>query len=119
MQALKDAIICSSALISIDYASDRPVYLGIDSSPCGVGWIISQLCEDGKRRPAHFGSISWNECEAYYSQPKRELYGLFRALCALRLHLIRIRTLVVEMDALFVKGMLQNPDIQPNATINH
>ena len=118
MQALKDAITTSSALITIDYTSDRKVYLAVDSSFRGVGWILSQDCADGKRRPARFGSISWNEREARYSQAKIELYGLFRALRALRLHLVGVRNLVVEMDAQFVKGMLANPDIQPNAAIN-
>jgi hypothetical protein len=118
MKTLKDAVIHSPALISIDYSSERPIYVGIDSSPRGVGWILSQDGVDGKRRPARFGSISWNEREARYSQPKVELYGLFRALRALRVHLIGIRNLIVEMDAQFIRGMLRNPDIQPNATIN-
>jgi hypothetical protein len=118
MQALKNAITNSSALITIDYTSNQKVYLAVDSSFRGVGWILSQDCADGKRRPARFGSISWNEREARYSQAKIELYGLFRALRALRLHLVGVQTLVVEMDAQFVKGMLANPDIQPNAAIN-
>ena len=118
MKSLKNAIIHSPALISIDYTSDHPVYVGINSSSRGVGWILSQDCADSKRCPARFGSISWNEREARYSQPKLELYGLFRALCALQVHLIGIRNLVVEMDAQFIRGMLCNPDIQPNATIN-
>ena len=118
MQALKDAITHSATLITIEYISDQKVYLAVDSSFCGVGWILSQDCADGKRRLARFGSISWNEHEAHYSQAKIELYGLFRALCALQLHLVGICNLVVEMDAQFVKGMLANPNIQPNATIN-
>ena len=118
MEALKNAIINSPSLISIDYSSDYTVHLAIDSSTRGVGWILSQDCDDGKRRPSRFGSISWNERESRYSQAKLELYGLFRALRSLRLHLIGIRNLVIEMDAQFVKGMLSNPDIQPNATIN-
>ena len=118
MQHLKNAIINSSALISIDYTTDRPVFLAVDSSFRGVGWILSQECADGKRRPTRFGSISWNERESNYSQPKIELYGLFRALRALRLHLIGIRNLVVEMDAVFICGMLNNPDAQPNAVLN-
>ena len=118
MQCLKDAIINSSALISIDYSTGRPVFLAVDSSFRGVGWILSQECADGKRRPARFGSISWNERESNYSQPKIELYGLFRALRALRLHLIGVRNLVVEMDAVFIRGMLNNPDVQPNAVLN-
>src|SRR5258707_3814482 len=106
MQALKDAIIHSSILISINYSSDRPVYVGIDSSSCGMGWILSQECADNKHRPAQFGSISWNECEAHFSQPKIELYGLFRVLCALHVHLIGTSNLIVEMDAQFIRGMI-------------
>src|SRR5260370_31058886 len=118
MQALKDAIIHSSVLISINYSSDCPVYIGIDSSSRGVGWILSQECVDNKCCLARFGSISWNECEARYSQPKIELYSLFRVLRALHVHLIGVKNLVIEMDAQFIRGMLCNPDIQPNATIN-
>src|SRR5712672_3638201 len=118
MQALKEAIISSPALISIDYSSDRPVYLAVDSSYRGVGWILSQECSDGRRRPSRFGSISWSERESRYSQAKLELYGLFRTLRALHLHLVGIHNLIVEMDAQFIKGMLSNPDIQPSATIN-
>ena len=118
MHDLKDAIIHSSALISIDYSSSHSVYMGIDSSPRGVGWILSQDCSDRMRRPAPFGSLSWNEREARYSQPKHELYGLFRALRALCMHLIGIHNLAVEMDTQFIRGMLRNPDIQPNVTIN-
>jgi hypothetical protein len=65
-----------------------------------------------------FGSIPWNEREARYSQPKIELYGLFRALQEERIHLVGVRDLIIEMDASSVKGMLNNPDLQPNATIN-
>jgi hypothetical protein len=118
MQALKDAIVHSSALISIDYEADRTIYLAIDSSVRGVGWILSQDCADRRRRPSHFGSIAWDEREGRYLQAKVELYGLFRALRAMRFHLVGVRKLIVEMDALYIWGMLNHPDIQPNTTIN-
>ena len=41
-----------------------------------------------------------------------------RALRAMRIHIIGVQKLFVEMDAKFVKGMINNPDVQPNATIN-
>ena len=47
-----------------------------------------------------------------------ELFGLFRALRTVQLYIIRVKNLVVEMDAVYIKGMVNNPDIQPNATIN-
>lgn len=59
-----------------------------------------------------------NERESKYSQPKLELYGLFRALRHYRLYLIGVKTLHVEVDAKYIKGMLNEPDLQPNATIN-
>jgi hypothetical protein len=58
------------------------------------------------------------ERESRYSQAKLELYGLFRALCAYRIYIIGVKNLIVEVDAKYLKGMLNNPDIQPNATIN-
>jgi len=118
METLKIAIINSPALIPIDYTSSRPVYLAVDSSWRAVGWVLSQQCEDGQRRPSRFGSIGWNKRESRYSQPKIELYGLFRALRALRIHIVGVTNLVVEMDAQFVRGMLNNPDVQPNAAMN-
>ncbi len=48
MEDLKSAIINNSALIPIDYTSNRPAFLAIDSSWHAVGWILSQQCEDGK-----------------------------------------------------------------------
>lgn len=74
--------------------------------------------EDGRRRPARYGSIPMNEREARYSQPKLELYGLFRALRAYRLYLVGVKKLHIEVDAKYIKGMLNEPDLQPNAAIN-
>ena len=52
MEQLKVAIITSPALIPIDYKSERKVYLAVDSSFQVVGWILSQDCKDGQRRPS-------------------------------------------------------------------
>ena len=65
-----------------------------------------------------FGSISLTSIESWYSQAKLELYGLFRSLRAVWVFIFGVTNLVVEMDAKYVKGMINNPDLQPNATIN-
>src|ERR1700735_3743557 len=75
------------------------------------------------RKPAtplslKFGSITLNARESRFSQPKLELYGLYRALRTLKLYLIGVRNLTVEVDAKYIKGMLSNPDIAPSASIN-
>lgn len=117
-QALKDLVSAAPALAPINYTSDRPVILAVDSSWMAVGIILLQIDEEGKRRPARYGSLPFNDREQRYSQPKLELYGLFRALRAFRIHLIGVKNLIVEVDALYIKGMLNEPDMQPNAAIN-
>src|SRR6266446_2781409 len=59
-----------------------------------------------------------SERESRYSQPKLELFGLYRALRHWRLYIIEVKNLQVEVDAKFIKGMLNDPDLQPNAAIN-
>ncbi|KIY60738.1 hypothetical protein CYLTODRAFT_326548, partial [Cylindrobasidium torrendii FP15055 ss-10] len=53
-----------------------------------------------------------------YSQAKLELRGLWRALHAMRIYLVGLQHFTVEMDAKYVRGMLNNPDVHPNASIN-
>jgi transposase InsO family protein len=118
MDNLKAAVLASSAIKPIDYSCGRRVILAVDASYIAVGFVLMQVGEDGKRYPSRFGSIPWNDREARYSQAKLELYGLFRALQAYRIWLIGLPKFTVETDAKYIKGMLNNPDIQPNAAVN-
>lgn len=117
-EELKLAVTNSPALRPIDYESDRPVILAVDSCMNGVGFILSQIGPDKKRYPSRFGSIVFNDRESRYSQAKLELFGLFRALKATQLYTIGVRRFVVEMDAKYIKGMLNNPTHHPNDAIN-
>jgi hypothetical protein len=117
MDTLKHAIVTSPAIRPINYSSKDEVILAVDSSYIACGWILLQVT-NGKRHPSRFGSITWNEREARYSQAKIELYGLFRALRAAKVWLIGLPTFTVEVDAKYIKGMLSNPDAQPNAAMN-
>jgi hypothetical protein len=62
--------------------------------------------------------ITWNEHEAQYSQVKIKLYRLFRTLKAAKVWLVGVKNLTIEVDAKYICGMINNPDIQPNAAIN-
>jgi hypothetical protein len=115
---LKKIVASAPALRPIDYQSDLPIILAVDTSYIAMGMVLLQVDEKGDRRPARYGSIPMNDRERRYSQPKLELYGLYRALRAWRLHLIGVKKLVVEVDAKYIKGMLNEPDLQPNAAIN-
>ena len=119
-EALKAALLASPALRPIDYTSPAPVIFAVDTSQIAVGFLLCQC--DAKnpriRRFACFGSITLNDRESHFSQPKLELYGLFSALRSLKAYLIGVRNLVVEVDARYIKGMLANPDLAPSASMN-
>jgi hypothetical protein len=116
---IKRLVSSAPALCPIDYSSDNPVILSVDSSLEAAGMILSQIDDNGKRRPARYGSIPMSERESCYSQPKLELFGLYRALRRWRLYIIGVKNLHVEVDAQYIKGMLNEPDLQPNAAVNH
>src|SRR5271168_4507506 len=118
MDLLKAAAVASPAIRPINYLSANEVILAVDSSFIACGWILFQLDDNGDRRPSCFGSITWTARESRYSQAKIELYGLFRALKAMKIWIIGIHNLTIEVDAKYIKGMINNPDIQPNASMN-
>jgi len=120
MWALKGGCKIVKALQPLDYENEGNIVLAVDTSYIAVGYYIYQeRIENPKEKIyARFGSIPLYKREANFSQPKRELFGLMRALDACKHWLIGVRKLIVETDASYIKGMLENPDMMPNATIN-
>jgi hypothetical protein len=118
MERLKTLVTEAPCLIPIDYTSDREVIFAVDSSYIAVGYVLLQIDVNGKRRPARYGSLTFNEREGRYSQAKLELYGLYRAVKKMMLYLVGVKHLVVEVDAKYIKGMLNAPDQVPSATLN-
>ena len=117
-QILKDRVGSAPALKPIDYQCGRPVILSVDSSIYGIGFVLAQLDDKGRRTPARYGSLPISKVVAGYAQSKLELYGLFRALRQFRIYLIGAPRLIVEMDASCIKGMINNPDSQASQPIN-
>ena len=121
---LKRRVSSAPVLRSIDYDAARAirppiatpldglVVVGIDSSIYGAGWVLSQYFGI-ERHPALFGSCTFSATESRYSQPKCELYGVFRALKELRSRVWGTHFLL-EGDAKFLEQMLKEPDL-PNA----
>ena len=119
-EALKAVLLTSPALQPIDYTSPAQIILAIDTSQITIGFL---LCQCNTKNPhihhfACFSSITINDRESCFSQPKLELYGLFQVLHSLKAYLIRVRNLVVEVDARYIKGMLANPDLALFASMN-
>ncbi|SRR6266702_1505910 len=117
---LKQVLLNSLALWPIDYSSDSPVILAVDSSQVAMGFYLCQadLNIQKKHYYTRFGSLPLNDRECCFSQPKLELYGLYHALCAYKIFIVGVCNLIVKVDAQYIKGMLNNPDISPSASIN-
>lgn len=120
MQALKESLNHCEALRPINYDWDTDVVLAVDTSYMAIGIHVYQCdpIDPKKKYYARFHTLPMNEREARYSQPKRELFGLKRALDSMSYWLLGCRRLVVETDAQYLKGMLDHPGMGPNATIN-
>jgi len=117
---LKSVLLSSPALHAINYDSPQPVILSVDTSYIAIGHILSQCDEKNPRFRyiSRFGSITLNDHEAGFSQAKLEIYGLYRSIRALKLHLIGLRNLIVKVDMKYIKGMLTHPDLVPSASVN-
>ena len=121
---LKKRISSAPVLIKVDYESasaikrpvreflDGLVVVSVDASMYGAGWVLYQYRLQN-RHPALFGSCTYSAAESRYSQPKAELYGIFRALKELRTRVWGIHFLL-ESDAKFLEQMMRDPDL-PNA----
>lgn len=78
MDNVKKAVKESGAIRPLKYRSDREVVLNVDSCYLSIGFYICQEDENDPRKRIYmrFASITLNEREARYSQPKRELLEL-------------------------------------------
>jgi hypothetical protein len=126
-EELKHRITRAPVLIKIDYAAakllipgprttdENLIVVGVDSSWIGAGWAVYQV-RDGLKRPAIYGSCTFNEREQNYGQPKTEVYGVFRALKELR-HRVWGVFFRLDHDAISLAQMLRRYDDVPNAPI--
>ncbi|THH15836.1 hypothetical protein EW146_g4706 [Bondarzewia mesenterica] len=99
---LKAALLASPALRPIDYSSEAPIILTVNTSHITVGFHLCQ-CDPNNSKICYytrFGSITLNDREAQFSQPKLKLYGLFRILSILTFYFTLVH----------IPGTLHTPD---------
>ncbi|KIK22991.1 hypothetical protein PISMIDRAFT_11249 [Pisolithus microcarpus 441] len=101
MDDLKNALMHSLALWPINYKSGHRVILAVDTSNIAVSYLLLPISEDGKWYPSRYGSIALNEQENIWN------------------HIFGVKDLAVEVNAKYIKGMINNPDLQLNVSINH
>ena len=61
---LKELVSSALTLNTIDYSLNHAIVLSVDTSWQAVGIILSQHDDQGRKRPAHFGSLPLNERES-------------------------------------------------------
>lgn len=94
------------------------VILAVDTSSMAVGYILKQVLKPKTVNILKYGSITFNERETRYqlSQSKLELFGVFRAISEVQMHVYALN-LIIEVDALYLKDMIKKPSL-PNAAMN-
>ena len=88
VRRMKEALVVASALRKAVYSKDIPIYVTVDTSPNGIGWVINQEDEDGVRFPIRFDAKVLSGRQRGYAQVKRELWGIVSAVKADKDYLI-------------------------------
>ena len=70
---MKEALVAAPTLRKAVYGEDAPIYVTVDTSPTGIGWVINQEDNDGTRFPIWFGTKVLSERQRGYPEVKREL----------------------------------------------
>ena len=113
MQRLKGLLLKAPALRRANYTEGNPIYVIVDTSPTGIGWVINQEAEDGSRYAIRFGAKVLSLRQRGYAQAKQELWGIISAVKTDREYLIGTEV-VIETDCLPILGMISGcstPDI--------
>ena len=61
VRKMKEALAAAPALRKVVYGKDTPIYVTVDTSLTGIGWVINQEDESGTRLPIRFGAKVLNE----------------------------------------------------------
>ena len=84
-QALKDALVGENVLKFPDI--NKPFILATDASNSAVGWVLSQLDENGEERPCGYGGRKFKAAEVNYSVPEKECLAIITGFRANRIYL--------------------------------
>ena len=97
MKKIKILLSFAPALRRPIYEQGRPIFVTIDASPIGIGWVINQEDETGDRYAIRFGAKILHDQQRRYAQIKRELWGIVSAIKADKDYLIGSEV-VIEID---------------------
>ena len=67
VRKMKEALVAALALRKAIYEKGTPMYITVDTSPTGIGWVINQEDEDGIWFPILFGAKVFSERQRGYA----------------------------------------------------
>jgi hypothetical protein len=67
VRKMKEALAAAPTLRKAVYGGNVPVYVTVDTSPTGIGWVINQEGENGERFPIRFGAKVLTERQRGYA----------------------------------------------------
>ena len=73
VRKLKEALAAAPTLRKAVYEKGTPVYITVDTSLIGIGWVFNQEDEHGIQFPIRFGAKVLSERQRRYAQVKRKL----------------------------------------------
>ena len=53
---MKEALAVAPTLRKVVYGKDSQIYVTVDTSPTGIGWVVNKEDEDDMRLPIRFGA---------------------------------------------------------------
>ena len=82
MVKIKNQLCNAKALWKATYEEGKPIFVTVDTSPIGIGWVINQEDSEGNRFAIRFGAKVLQTRQRNYAQIKRELCGIVSAIKA-------------------------------------
>ena len=101
------------ALRKADYSEGKCIFVMLDTSQTGRGWVINQEDSEGNRYTVRFGAKVLQVRQRNYALIKREMWGIISAIKADCDYLIGAEV-VIETDCLPILEMISgcsSPDI--------
>ena len=105
IRRLKKLLMEAPTLRKADYSDGKPIFVTVDTSPIGIGWVINQEDEDCNRYAIRFGAKVLSDRQRRYAQVKRELWGIISAIKSDCDYLIGVEV-IIETDYLTILGMI-------------
>ena len=87
------------------YELGSPIFVTVDISPIGIGWVINQESEDGIRYAICFGAKVLSERQRMYAQVRRELWRIV-TIAELDQDYFLWAEVVIETDCLPILRMI-------------